>query len=104
MGYDRYKKFNSDGVVSDVPFVKIPKRDTDAYEVYRKNFTRLDLLSNKYYGDANFGWLILQANPTVPSMEFLISDGTELRIPLPLEQVLIQYENDIDNYRLLYSM
>ena len=68
MSYDRYAKFKSNGTVQSVPFIKIPKRSTDAYDVYVKDQSRLDLLSYKYYGDANFGWLILQANPDMKDM------------------------------------
>lgn len=104
MSYDRYKKFKYNGVVKNVPFIKIPIRNTDAYEYYTREWSRLDLLSYKYYGDANYGWLILQANPEYASAEFELNDGVLLRIPLPLEQVLLQYDNDIDNYKKLYSV
>ena len=64
--------------------------------------TRLDLLSYQYYSDPNYGWLILQANPTIGNMEFEIQDGERIRIPLPLDQVLIQYDTDIDKYNKYY--
>jgi len=53
--YDRYSKFRSDSKIEIVPFAKIRKRDTDFYEVYRKNRTRLDVLSYRYYRDSSYG-------------------------------------------------
>lgn len=105
MSYDRYSKFKTnEGTVRSVPFVKIPKHTTDAYEDYIKGQSRLDLISHKYYGDANYGWLILQANPSMNEMEFSNTKTIRIRIPLPLKQVLIQYENDIENYKKLYCI
>lgn len=105
MSYDRYAKFKSnDGTVKNVPFIKIPRRSSDAFETYERGKSRLDLLSYKYYNDANFGWLILQANPQLNEMEFSNFKPVKIRIPLPLQQVLIQYENDIENYKKLYSI
>ena len=64
MDYNRYSKFTRNGNIALVPFIKIPVKQTDYYDFYRKGQTRLDRLSYKYYGDPNFGWLILQANPS----------------------------------------
>ena len=102
MIYDRYKKFRKSGNISEVPIVKIPVRSSDAYILYKRGETRLDLLSYQYYSDPNYGWLILQANPTIGNMEFEIQDGERIRIPLPLDQVLIQYDTDIDKYNKYY--
>ena len=96
--YDRYSKFRNDGKIEIVPFAKIRKRNTDFYEVYRKNRTRLDTLSYQYYKDSSYGWLILQANPEVGSMEYEIEDKTTLRIPYPLSDAIQDYEEGIDEY------
>lgn len=53
--YDRYSKFRSDGKIEIVPFAKIKKRDTDFFVTYRKNRTRLDVLSYQYYKDSGYG-------------------------------------------------
>jgi hypothetical protein len=63
----------------------------------------MDLLSYQYYGDPGYGWLILQANPHLPSMEFMIDNGEQIRIPFPLDLAITQYENDIKNYYNLES-
>lgn len=104
MSYSRYKSFTEDGVVKLVPFIKIPKKNTDYYEYYKKGQTRLDLLSYKYYNDANYDWLILQANPSVGSLEFNIENNTLLRIPYPLEDTMSQYYSDIETYKELYGL
>lgn len=103
LSYDRYTKFRIDGQINVVPFVKIPKKDTDRYEIYKRNSSRLDILSAKYYNDSSYGWLILQANPEVGSMEYEIKDGATLRIPYPLGVTLEDYENGVNEYFKLYG-
>lgn len=101
MSYDRYSLFRNDGEIKIVPFGKIRKADTDGLEVYKRGQTRLDLLSYKYYGDANYAWLIMQANPQVGSMEYEIPDSAVLRIPYPLEDAITSYEESIKRYNKL---
>lgn len=96
--YDRYQKFRKDGVIDIVPFVRISENDTDLYIVYDKSRMRMDTLSYKYYGDPDYGWLILQANPQLTTMEYFISDGIRIRIPYPLSTALSRYEQAIDEY------
>ena len=97
--YNRYKSFTSgDGTIKTVPFIPIPERDTDRYDYWDKYNSRMDLLSYKYYGDPGYGWLILQANPHIPSMEYMIDNNERIRIPLPLDLVISQYESDIKAY------
>lgn len=103
MSYSRYKKFVNNGKVEMVPFIPIPKRPTDYYVYYEVGQTRLDLLSHEYYGDANYDWLIMQANPEYGSLEFKIPDKALLRIPYPLDVVISQYNNDITKYKELYG-
>lgn len=101
--YDRYSQFRSGSDVDMVPFGKIKIKNTDQYEVYRTNQSRLDLISFKYYDNPNYGWLILQANPEVGSMEHEIPDGTLLRIPYPLTVSIQDYRDSIDEYYRLYG-
>ena len=104
MDYNRYSKFTRNGYIALVPFIKIPVKQTDYYDYYRKGQTRLDRLSYKYYGDPNFGWLILQANPSCGGLEFRIEDNTRLRIPFPLESTLIEYNDAVSTYDRLYGI
>ena len=102
--YNRYDKFKMNGIIKKVPFIKLTPKETDYFETYRRGITRLDLISYKYYGDANYDWLILQANARYGSMEFNIPDGVELRIPYPLESTLEEYRQKIDNYVITYGL
>ena len=101
--YDRYKQFRGDGEVDLVPFGKVKPKDTDFFEIYKKGVSRLDLISHLYYKNPNYGWLILQANPEVGSMEYEIEDGTSLRIPYPLSTSLESYRESIEEYYRLYG-
>jgi hypothetical protein len=104
MNYNRYESFMSNGSYKKVPFIEIPVRGTDCYAFYEVGKTRLDLLSYQYYNDPNYGWLILQANPSLGSLEFKIENGSKIRIPYPLEQAIQGYENDIAKYVKLYGL
>jgi hypothetical protein len=104
MNYSRYEKFINGTSYNKIPFIEIPKSSSDKYTYYEVGKTRLDLLSYQYYGDANYGWLILQANPQYGSLEFKIENGSKIRIPYPLEQVIQGYENDITKYVKLYGL
>ena len=101
--YDRYSKFRVDGTIKMVPFIEIPVSDSDIYVKYKKGDTSMDILSNEYYGNLNFGWIILQANPECGSMEFEIRDNTIIRIPFPLESALTAYKEGIDKYEKYYG-
>jgi hypothetical protein len=47
--------------------------------------------------------LILQANPQYGSLEFNIPDGSELRIPYPLNAAIDGYQKSIERYNKLYK-
>ena len=100
--YDRYTMFRTDGGFKIVTFGEISKRSSDFYEVYRRGVSRLDLISYDYYGDANYAWLIMQANPEFGSMEYEIPDGSVLRIPYPLNEAINDYEESISEHNKLY--
>lgn len=104
MSYNRYKSFISDGTYKKVPFIEIPISNSDFYVYYEVGKTRLDLLSYQYYGDSNYGWLILQANPHAGSLEYKIPNNTRLRIPFPLENAIQGYEGNIKKYDKLYGL
>ena len=97
--YDRYKKFRVDETVKfPLPFFKIAESGSDIRTRFDKRTMRMDTLSYKYYGDPNYGWLILNANPELPQYEFLIENGSPLRIPYPLASALQRYEDSIAEY------
>jgi hypothetical protein len=103
MSYDRYYKFRNNGKIGIVPGIKLSVKSTDMYEQYILNKSRLDLISYNYYGDANYDWLIMAANPQYGSLEYLIPDGSILRIPFPLSDSIRDYEMEIEKYKTLYK-
>lgn len=92
--YDRYAFFRTDGVALNIPFVEVPVNGADKYVVFDKTKMRMDTLSYRYYGDPNYGWLIMQANPEAGIYEYAIKDGTTLRIPYPLSIAIRGYEEN----------
>lgn len=104
MNYNRYRNFINGTSYEKIPFIEIPISSSDKYTYYEVGKTRLDLLSYQYYGDANYGWLILQANPKCGSLEFRIKDKEKIRIPYPLESAIMGYEEGYNRYVKLYGI
>lgn len=96
--FDRYKRFRNNGNFRVVPFIKLPRYDTDLFITFNKSTMRLDNLSYKYYSSPDFAWLILLANPHLGSLEYMIEDGVKMRIPYPLDTALSRYESEVNNY------
>lgn len=101
--YDRYSLFRENGIIDIVPNVTLRKKNTDHFITYRAGHTRLDIVSNNYYNNPNYDWLIMMANPEYGSMEYSIPDGSELRIPFPLDDTLREYNELIAQHRELYK-
>lgn len=104
MGYDRYNRFRVNGKISVPAQVKIAPKSTDYFETYNRGSSRLDLISYKYYNDPGYDWLILMANPEVGDLEYLIPNGTLLRIPFPLDITLENFNKQIDKQEALYGI
>lgn len=96
--FDRYFYYRNNGNVDQLPFVNIPVSSSDRYEEWRDGQSRMDVMSQKYYNDPLFDWVILQANPQYV-LEFDIPDGEIIRIPYPLESVLKLYDDTLKNIR-----
>lgn len=101
--YDRYQKFKVDNTIKVLPFLRIPSQATDIVIEY-KNKTRLDIVSQTYYGAPYYGWLIMQANPQYGGLEFDIPEGSTIRVPFPLITALQNYQQALDNYNVLYKI
>lgn len=99
----RYDRFVSNGKCEYVPFIPIINQSSDYYVVFDSKVMRMDILSYQYYKNPNYGWVILQANPEYGSLEFSIPNGTILRIPYPIENVLNAYNEDIKKYKQIYG-
>lgn len=104
MAYNRNSEFVENGVNKFVPYIKLPSKSSDKIDIYKIGFTRFDILSNKYYKDPNYGWLIHLANPELGSLEFNIPDNSIIVIPFPLEASLRDYQNEVANYIKYYGL
>jgi phage tail protein X len=69
-------------------YPNIPLMDTDVY-VATETGDRLDTLAHQFYGDSTLGWLIASAN-NIHNASFGLVDGTVLRIPKDISQILTQ--------------
>jgi len=93
--YDRYYNLKmGDGTLEPLPFVDISPAPTDKYEYWNLGFSRMDKLSQKYYGSPFYDFFILFANPEYLN-EFDIPDDTIIRVPFPLARVKSEYEAKI---------
>jgi hypothetical protein len=90
--YNRYKRLNNDSSVVSPPFIKLTEKSSDQMVIYNTGKTRLDKLSQDYYGVPYYSWLILLANPEFGGLEWNIKEGQAVRIPLPLNETLNEYE------------
>ena len=98
--YNRYEiLINSNNTTDLMPFVELPLNTSDKYETWNTQYSRLDKLSQKYYGSPFYDFLILYANPDFVT-EWDIPQGYVLRIPFPLQKVKADYENALTTYRL----
>ena len=101
--YNRYQDFVIDGQQTVVPYISLPSKSTDKRYIYKVSQSRLDKVSQQYYGTPLFGWLILQANPQYTWNEWNIPDGAILTIPYPLVASLQDYKNQLDDYLFYYG-
>lgn len=101
--FNRYQFFVEDSKFKIVPGIEIPIKATDKYFLYKKGKDRLDKISQEYYNTPTFGWLILTANPSIGSVEFMIQDNSLIRIPFPLITTLQDYNRIIELYELYYG-
>ena len=96
--YNRYAILtNSNGTTDQMPFVTLPANSSDKYETWNTEYSRLDKVSQKYYGSPFYDFLILYANGYMS--EFDIPDGQLIRIPFPLSKVKSDYESALTAFR-----
>ena len=101
--YNRYTEFTINGENLPVPFIGIPAKPTDKKVIYKAGKSRLDKISQVYYDSPYFGWLIMEANPGIGSLEFDIPDGRVLTVPFPLVTSLQDYKQRADNHFFYYG-
>ena len=101
--YNRYNTFLINGEQTVVPYVNLPSKTTDKRYIYKVGQSRMDKISQQYYGTPTFGWLILAANPMYGGLEQNIPDGTILIIPYPLTASLQDYKAALDTHIFYYG-
>jgi hypothetical protein len=101
--YNSYNDFILNGQQTVVPYISLPSKSTDKRYIYKAGQSRLDKMSQQYYGSPFFGWLIMQGNPIYGGQEWNISDGSILTIPFPLVASLQDYKNQLDNHFFYYG-
>ena len=101
--YNRYSPFLINGDQTVVPYVSVPNKTSDKNYIYKVGKSRLDKVSQEFYGTPYFGWLILQANPQFGGLENYIYDGAILTIPFPLIPSLQDYKGALENHFYYYG-
>ena len=81
--YTEIEKGDKYGTTKYPNFEKSP---TDLYIITREK-DRVDALSNEFYEDPRYWWVIAQANPQLGKGTFDIPAGLQIRIPFPLLDV-----------------
>ena len=99
--YNRYHKFNFNGKYTPLPFIKIEPKSSDKTVLYRQTQSRMDKLSQEYYGNPYHGWLIMLANPQYGGVEESIPNNEIIRIPFPFKDSLQQYISEVQKYQRL---
>jgi hypothetical protein len=74
-----------------VKYPEIPYSDTDIY-VYTTIGDRLDKLSQQYYNSTEYYWVIASANPDVGLNSLYIPEGTQIRIPINLNNIILSFK------------
>ena len=101
--YNRYSLFLNNGQQTVVPYVTLPSKPSDKKYIFRYGLSRLDKVSQQYYGSPLFGWLILQANPEFGGSEINIPNNTTLKIPFPLISSLLDYKSALQTHFYYYG-
>jgi hypothetical protein len=101
--YNRYNDFLIDGQQTVVPYINLPSKSTDKKYIYKVGMTRMDKVSQQYYGSPTFTWLIMMGNPQYGGQEWNIPDGSILTIPYPLVASLQDYKNELQNHFFYYG-
>ena len=101
--YDRYELYRTNGEIKVIPGIALEPRANDKREVYKKGETRLDKLSQKYYGNPYHGFLIMARNLQWGGLEFDIPDGEIISIPFTFNDSLKRYQDKILEHIRLYG-
>ena len=90
------QEINEDKRHQKIPkYPVIPLAETDIYIITNQG-DRFDLLAQQVYKNINHWWIISIANQTLPQNGLFIAEGTQLRIPVNIQNILSQY-NELNN-------
>jgi len=102
MPYQDYRRYeilkNDNGTTDAMPFVNLPQNPSDKFEYWNTEYSRLDKLAQKYYGNPFYDFLILYGNKIYLN-EFDIPDGALIRIPFPLQKAKSDYEASLTAFK-----
>tara|TARA_R110002051_G_scaffold151577_1_gene224160 strand:- start:1770 stop:2075 length:306 start_codon:yes stop_codon:yes gene_type:complete len=93
----KYNDLNGKHVYKTTVVPTIPIQDTDLYLISREG-DRLDLLSNEFYHDISFWWVIAEANG-LGKGTISIEPGIQIRIPLPIKNNLFDLITNAEKER-----
>lgn len=102
--FDRYKEFRTNGEIKVLPFIRLQEKSSDLRVLYKQGRDRLDILSQRYYGNPFHGWLILLANPQFGGLEFDIPDNEVINIPYPFRDSIQEYTDKVQRHINLYGI
>ena len=77
--------------MSTVKYPEIPYSSNDIYVITGAG-DRLDMLAHQFYNDQSLWWVISIANTVLEQNSLYIPFGTQLRIPVDLQDILGLYD------------
>ena len=98
MSVNRYqftKKMDGKDCYKTTQYPKFPRRATDLY-IFSREGDRLDNLSNEFYEDPRFWWVLAEANAMAHGT-LVVPPGIQIRIPFPLTDLTAKLENVEEN-------
>ena len=85
--YSATKKHKGKDCYKTTHYPAFPKQPTDLYIISRDQ-DRLDILSNEFYEDPRFWWVIAKAN-NLGKGSLDVPVGMQLRIPFPITDLTV---------------
>ena len=95
--YSRYQLNMANGSGTTLPFITLDSKPTDKQIVWEAGVSRMDKISDTYYGEGIYGIIIMMANAEFGSMEYDIPNNSIITVPFPLETTLKEYFTKLQN-------
>lgn len=102
MYYNFYSPFTENELITIIPFVTLPTKETDKTHIWKKGVDRLDKISQRFYGHPYGAHLILNVNATLGTNEDDFEDGVILLIPYPYRDSLQDWINNTVKFKNIY--